>query len=817
MKRRKYKAVFQTLTISFTLVGSLSANAGETIALWLFDEQTGIYPSCFLTDAGPNGYPLVLGRGGRIVEGKFGNALEPQEPLPLELPAIGGSYKTGILVLDKKEGRTVEPLSWATANFCAFFTPAEEHLRKRELPNPTKTDLNLGDFDWTVEFWFKANGVGDGPGTVFEIGEGPRGENDRITSLRLDPSKEAFIFTNQPSGTEATVTTDPKALASDEWRHYALSYDSNNDMLHHWVNGKKASSADSIRIEALPFGKESYFTIGRDALWNQPLGGALDELRISKGLVYGVEDFEQPGSFSQNYAADRKKPELAEGPPLLFPNEGAPEPVPLGSRKHLFVDDALIEKNDGIEWVVNPPSRRDLASRPMRGHLTVLQDDEGLIRIYGQGPKDSLAVIVSEDGIDFSTPDLGIEYHGVKNVVIRDAVGLGQVFIDPNAPPAERWKYLSGRREQAVYLYTSPDGWSFERNETAALPFWAGSQSNIYYDDQRQVYVAFHRSDYGHTPMGKTERRFVMTEVTDLLRPWPFEPATTAKTEEVARDFRIKNKRTDPWFLDNGPMAPGGFGIEYPIVFGPDDDLDPIPTDVYIPKVVKYPWAPDTYIAFPHFYFHYQVTGVEARDVLGDEESKRGSGVVEIQTMSSRDGLSWKRYPRPVYIGPGQDRDVGEIHMSRMVQGMIRRGNEIWQYQQTDPNYHSDWRNQKREGKPGLFRLIQRLDGFIAAQSPYTGGEMITRPLVFEGNRLTLNIDTEGTGYAQVGFLDKKGEPIPGFGMDACIYINGDFYDTEVEWLDRGKDVSELAGKPVRIVFRMRGSKLYAMQFTQVN
>ena len=40
----------------------------ETVALWLFDEQTGVYPSCVLGDASHNNYPLVLGPGGQIVE-----------------------------------------------------------------------------------------------------------------------------------------------------------------------------------------------------------------------------------------------------------------------------------------------------------------------------------------------------------------------------------------------------------------------------------------------------------------------------------------------------------------------------------------------------------------------------------------------------------------------------------------------------------------------------------------------------------------------------------------------------------------------------
>ena len=103
-----------------------------------------------------------------------------------------------------------------------------------------------------------------------------------------------------------------------------------------------------------------------------------------------------------------------------------------------------------------------------------------------------------------------------------------------------------------------------------------------------------------------------------------------------------------------------------------------------------------------------------------------------------------------------------------------------------------------------MFRVVQRFDGFVSADTPYTGGQLVTRPLTFAGNRLVLNIDTGATGYAQVGLLDQDGRPIEGYGLDDCIYINGDFMDTEVEWLDKGKDVSALAGQPVQLVIRMR-------------
>jgi hypothetical protein len=132
------------------------------------------------------------------------------------------------------------------------------------------------------------------------------------------------------------------------------------------------------------------------------------------------------------------------------------------------------------------------------------------------------------------------------------------------------------------------------------------------------------------------------------------------------------------------------------------------------------------------------------------------------------------------------------------------------------------------------------MDGFISIDTPYEmEGLIVTKPLIFEGNRLVLNVDTDAVGYLQVGFLDESGNPVPGFSVDDCIYINGDFLDAEVEWLENRedlegtlgmvfeeihdefknfkttKDVSILSGKKVQLVFRMRGTKLYAMQFVQ--
>jgi hypothetical protein len=150
------------------------------------------------------------------------------------------------------------------------------------------------------------------------------------------------------------------------------------------------------------------------------------------------------------------------------------------------------------------------------------------------------------------------------------------------------------------------------------------------------------------------------------------------------------------------------------------------------------------------------------------------------------------------------------------VPGLVRRGDEIWQYVAghggSGTAYHSPF---VKEKPAPLYRYLQRLDGFVAAEAAYAGGSLVTRPLRFAGNRLKLNLDTGAVGYAQVGFVDRRGKPIPGYSVDDCVYLNGDFLDAPVEWLGRGSDVSELEGREVQLVFRMRGARLYALQFVR--
>ena len=822
--RREFSTLSRSVAVGCALVGFASGSlsfpaicAAEATALWLFDEPRETYPSSVLDSSSENDFPLVLGQGGRIVTGKFGNALEAGARVPIEYPS--GVTPFGLRRPWEVFTKDMRRMTWHNSGFAALMTDGEAHLRKEVgFVNPVATRLNLGNFDWTVEFWFRAAQKSAEDGTVFELGLTPDSEEIVKSCLVLSADRQRFVLRNDPSGTNLSIATDEGLLQAKEgaWHHLAFVFAAQEQQVRHYVDGNLQPLPAKCSLKGLPSKMPSYLSLGRNGNWKRPLPGRIDELRFSSSQVYRGSQFRPPESF----APQRPRFSFESAPPLLFDKSVPPKiPIELGSRKHLFIDDAFLTEVENAAFVINPPRRAERVIDSVKGsfrkHLTVVDDPSGLIRLYNAVKGDHLAVRVSRDGVHFAAPDeanrsdAATDSQESSRVVIPEMVGgLGNPFIDPNGPDHQRWKYFSDYHRRGIYLYTSPDGYVWQRNKTATLPFRSGTQSCTFYDDQRQLYVSYHRSGIHHSSAGGTERSSVVTEHRDLSEPVEFVPLSQQDYLERQSEQRLRNPL--PWYLDNGPLTPGGFGLEFPHAFRPIAD-DPVGTDVYVTKAQKYPWAPDTYVAFPIVYFHYRPEGPAARHVLALPERGRGSGPVETQLAVSRDGRNWRRYPRPAYVGIGQHHGR-DLFTAYLAHGMVRRGDEIWQYYFGETQYHSAHRHDPA-GR-GVYRLVQRLDGFVSLDSMYENDAVVvTKPLTFTGNRLTLNIDTEATGFAQVGVLDVQGKPIPGFSLDECIYVNGDFVDTEIEWLDKGKDVGQLVGRTIQLVFRMRGSKLYAMQF----
>jgi len=111
-----------------------------------------------------------------------------------------------------------------------------------------------------------------------------------------------------------------------------------------------------------------------------------------------------------------------------------------------------------------------------------------------------------------------------------------------------------------------------------------------------------------------------------------------------------------------------------------------------------------------------------------------------------------------------------------------------------------------------LRRRTLRLDGFASVRADGRGGDMGTRPLIFEGEEMVLNIATSAAGGVRVEIQDEGGHPLPEYGLEECSEFYGDEIEYVVRWT-RGPKVGELAGRPVRLRFSMRDADLYSVRF----
>jgi hypothetical protein len=111
-----------------------------------------------------------------------------------------------------------------------------------------------------------------------------------------------------------------------------------------------------------------------------------------------------------------------------------------------------------------------------------------------------------------------------------------------------------------------------------------------------------------------------------------------------------------------------------------------------------------------------------------------------------------------------------------------------------------------------LQRMTLRTDGFVSVYAPYASGELITKPLTFSGNRLTINFSTSAAGGLRVELQTPEGKSIDGFTLDDCPEIIGDRIDHVVSWKS-GSDIGELSGPPIRLRFELKDADLYSLQF----
>ncbi len=517
----------------------------------------------------------------------------------------------------------------------------------------------------------------------------------------------------------------------------------------------------------------------------------------------------------------------------LLPSLFAAEAVEIGSRRELFVDQALVDRLVGkAELRLHRPVPREISlvhdalwEGSGSGYHSVFKDGD-TYRMYYKAWDITLphqadtekspqahplfcAYAESDDGIHWRKPSLGLhEFNGSKanNIVMVSGLfgkldvdaGHPAVFKDenPHAAPDARYKaLLRSGKPRGMLAFKSPDGlhWSPMSDAPIITDGAFDSQNLAFWDAERGLYRAYWRYFDSGTP------------------DKPYVGVRSIRTA-TSKDFLTWENYADLHYAD----AP--------------------PTHLYTSQIKPYYRAPHLLLGFPARYIERELKGtlIDARGKAGPEKTKQwspsmralpelahrelrasaseryGTALTETLIMASRDGVNFKRWDE-AFLPPGIER-AGTWHYGHQYVG--------WQLVETKsdtagaPNELSLYAVESywTDHSSSLRRYTLRIDGFVSAYAPLSGGELVTKPIVFTGQHLTLNFASSAAGGIEVELQDASGRPLPGFTLADCPPIFGDTLERPVTWTG-GADLRSLAGRAVRIRFVLRDADLYSYQF----
>jgi len=382
------------------------------------------------------------------------------------------------------------------------------------------------------------------------------------------------------------------------------------------------------------------------------------------------------------------------------------EVIEVNNRKQLFIDYRFSAEAEGIRLSVNPPQKRGLVIKGeypweegwMGAYATVI-DDEGVYKMWyrahslgkdGKRGRTSFCYATSQDGIHWEKPRLGlVDFNGhLDNNIVLVEGELNSVFLDPQASPEQRYKALltigwPDPEKGGVYIAYSADGLRWQTHPQRLLPLVPDTQNQVFYDTRLGKYVAYVRCWAPWRKMGRIE-------IENLLEPWPY--------DQSVKPYHI-------WGEDKVPVP--SYEFHHAISY---DEHDPPITDIYTPCVVQYPWAEEVYLAFPSIYYHFPEP---------PEGKYPNDGLLEVQLAVSREGMTFHRPERRPYIPLGLrgGPEGGSIYM---LLGMIRRGDEIYQYYTAFAHSHGEYVGLKElRGIGGIYLAVQRLDGFMSVDADF--------------------------------------------------------------------------------------------------
>ena len=485
---------------------------------------------------------------------------------------------------------------------------------------------------------------------------------------------------------------------------------------------------------------------------------------------------------------------------LFYLHPALAQPIDIGSRLELLVDDYLIDHMDGdVELLLHHPIPREIVmvhDAPWEGsacgYHTVFKDGD-LYRMYYHAwhldpqpgklniPHDPWgAYAESKDGIHWVKPELGLfEFEGSKanNIVW---IGRGghdfSPFKDtnPDCPPDAQYKTIASTAgdPHGVLAFKSADAihWSLMQDLPVMTKGAFDTQNIAFWDPTLGAYRAYIRDFHDGI-------RDIRTATSNDFINWT-EPVMIQFPGR--RDVPLYTNQVKPY--DRAPHILIGFPTRY----------------------TERGWSPSME-ALPE---------PEHRKLRSSSSDRYGMAITDALLMTSRDGLTFKRWDE-AFLRPGlRTKDNWSYGDNYIAWHAVETASSI---EDAPPELSLYATESYWTGNSSLLRRFTlRMDGFVSAHSGGDGGDLITKPLTFQGKDLILNFSTSAAGVIRIEIQHETGAPIEGFALADAPEIFGDALDRVAPWKD-GKNLASLAGQPVRLHFVMQDADLYAFQFNAKN
>ncbi|MDO8587012.1 MAG: hypothetical protein Q7T82_08220 [Armatimonadota bacterium] len=459
-------------------------------------------------------------------------------------------------------------------------------------------------------------------------------------------------------------------------------------------------------------------------------------------------------------------------------------PLRLADGPHLFIDDYLVARSEGLIRVTNHPDRlpspaiskdQSPMGKVVPGSLKY-DPERKIFRMWHwmpgpNGIRSSLVYRESKDAVHWpGTGKVVMTFNGYGSAVLDD----GPECSDPQ----RRYKHACfifqppPSSAMGMHVSFSPDGidWTpYEGNP--ALPYY---------------------------PIG--DQRWTIG-VGDIICPF-WDPvrrrygAIVKMMSASAKEFGMESRTTRPGLggrLSGQTSSLDFVHWEQPWRIFTPDSADEGATEFYGGSVLA---RGDLLIAFP----------LILRDDLAAEAGGKIEGIGYTAIATSRDGRRWQRFREPFLDRASQPGAYDRAFA--WVSGVTEANDKVYL------SYVAYNQGHKTGDRQCGMATIAR-DRFVSREARgEKPGTLRTNLLSYAGRgpmQLWLNADASG-GEIRVQVVDEKGVVIPGFSFDDCAPVAADSLHQQVTWK---QPTSRLKGKSFRLEFSLRNARLYGFSFAK--